>query len=86
MASTGFEVEISSDNFGSDLSVHWRLDYAEVTGAPIYVMEETGRRPSDRAGWNRMHSNRDAAGSWVRYIVGDTLPTYAPGRAGSSMP
>lgn len=86
MASTGGEVEFAGDMLGDRVNVHWCLDYATVVGAQIDVMEETKKNPSTRRTWNEMHTMRDANGGRLRYIVGDTLPTYAPGRKGSSMP
>ena len=87
MASTGIEVDFSlAGQFGSALDVSWCLDYATVTGSAIDVEEETGKNPTSRSAWNEMHTKRDAEGGWGRYILGDTLPTFVPGRSGSSMP
>lgn len=87
MASTGLEVDFSAaGQFGSAIDVNWCLDYATVTGSAIDVEDETGVTASSRSSWNSMHTERDAEGGWGRYILGDTLPTYVPGRSGSSMP
>lgn len=87
MASTGVEVDFSAaGQFGSTLDAAWCLDYATVTGSAIDVEDETGVTASSRSNWNRMHTDRDAEGGWGRYILGDTLPTFVPGRSGSSMP
>ncbi|MFP7675842.1 hypothetical protein ACG74X_21185 [Marivita sp. S0852] len=86
MASTGAEVDFPGDMLGPEMEVHWCFDYATVVGAQIDVLEETGKTPHTRPAWNEMHTERDAEGGWARYAVGDTMPTYVPGRRGSSMP
>jgi hypothetical protein len=86
MASSGARVGFDNERFTAALTVFWCLDYAEVTGGPIDVRAETGKQPNSRLSWNAMHTQRDAKGGWGRYALGDTLPTYAPGRPGSSMP
>lgn len=86
MCSTGLELDFEADAFGSALEPFWCLDYATFNGTQIDVMEETGVSPSTRSEWNSMHTERDAEGGWGRYAVGDTLPTFVPGRSGSSMP
>ncbi|MCU0912601.1 MAG: hypothetical protein MUE98_15085 [Rhodobacteraceae bacterium] len=85
MASSAAEVDVAGDMFGSSIDVHWVLDYATVAGAQIDVMQETGTTPTTVSAWNRMHVGRDAVGDWLRRSQ-DTVPTYAPGRPGSSMP
>jgi hypothetical protein len=86
MASSGARTAFESERFGAAMTVFWCIDYAEITGGPIDVRVETGRQPNSRLSWNTMHFKRDAKGGWGRYALGDTLPTYAPGRPGSSMP
>jgi hypothetical protein len=86
MASSGARVGFDNDRFTSTMTVFWCIDYAEITGGPIDVRAETGKQPNSRSSWNTMHTQRDATGGWGRYALGDTLPTYAPGRPGSSMP
>ncbi|SIO30945.1 hypothetical protein [Vannielia litorea] len=85
MASSAAEVDFAQDRFGSGIDVHWCLDYATVAGAQVDVLEETGQDPSSVSAWNSMHTNRDARGGFLRRSQ-DVVPTYAPGRAGSSMP
>lgn len=87
MCSTSGEVDFPGDRFGSGMDVHWCLDYATVAGAQIDVMQETGKSPTTVEAWNEMHTKRDARGGFVRLTQDRApLPTYAPGRAGSSMP
>ena len=86
MATTSGQVDFANDLFGRGLTVYHCLDYATLTGSQIDVMEETGQRPSSRADWNAMHTNRDAEGNWRRLMQDRVLPTYVPGRSGSSMP
>lgn len=80
------EVAFPSDRLGSALTCFVSLDYAEVTGGPIDVRQETGKDPRDVSAWNSMHTKRDARGGWGRRYLGDNLPIYAPGRNASSMP
>lgn len=81
------DVAFDEDKLLSDLAPHVALDYAEVTGGPIDVMQETGMSPTDRSGWNIMHTTkRDARGGWGRRYLGDNIPIFAPGRRASSMP
>lgn len=82
MASSGGEVDFPNDQLGTELEIHWCIDYAEITGAAIDVQAETEMTPSTREEWNEMHTGRSNDGR----LLGDTIPTYAPGRPGSSMP
>ncbi|MDD7971398.1 hypothetical protein [Roseinatronobacter alkalisoli] len=81
------EIECDDDKLVSALSPFVSIDYAEVTGGPIDVLQETGISPNNRADWNLMHtSKRDARGGWGRRYLGDNTPIFAPGRRASSMP
>jgi len=80
------QVAFPSDKLGSDLTCHVLLDYAEVTGGPIDVRQETGKDPTERDAWNEMQTKRDAKGGLGRRYLGDNLPIFAPGRNASSMP
>ncbi len=80
------EVAFDADKLSSALTCYVSLDYAEVTGGPIDVRQETGKSPSTRSVWNEMHSARDARGGWGRRYLGDNLAIFAPGRRASSMP
>ncbi len=75
-----------SDKFGSDFTCFTCIDYAEVTGGPIDVRQETGKQPATVAKMTEMHVKRDARGAWGRRYLGDNLPIFAPGRKASSMP
>lgn len=81
------EVECANDRLLTALTPFTSIDYAEVTGGPIDVLQETGMSPRNRADWNSMHTEkRDARGGWGRRYLGDNLPVFAPGRRASSMP
>lgn len=85
MASSSAVVDFDAGMFGAAIDVNWCLDYATVTGSQIDVMEETGKNPTTVSEWNIMHTGREAKGGFLRRSQ-DIIPTYAPGRPGSSMP
>ena len=86
MTSTAGEVDFDNDLFGSTLTPYHCLDYATFTGSQIDVFEETSTQPTSRTAWNSMHTGRDAVGDWVRLTQDRAMPTFVPGRSGSSMP
>ncbi|TDK32125.1 hypothetical protein E2F50_17430 [Rhizobium deserti] len=86
MASSSGKVNFSSDKFGSPLEAYYALDYATNVGGPIDLFAESGRKPTDRAGWNQMHTKHDAKGGRVRRWWLDNDVVWVRGRQGSSMP